>query len=223
MTKQQKVRGDLWTPEEMLAAVHAYWRMLDMELRGEPYSKREIVRELRASTLERRSHASVEMRMQNISAVLEGIGHARIQGYRPARNVGVGPTRQILAFWAALDPLLPDVLNQLPKPSAVPPAGNPTPQRKETKTATFQRDPAVVAWALARAGGHCECCGRPAPFTLADGTPYLEVHHVQPLANSGEDTPGNVVAICPNCHKEAHYGARAADLAAELRTYLGHV
>lgn len=204
----------------MLAAVHAYWRMLQLELRGEAYTKRDMVGELRAGPLANRSHSSVEFRMQNISAVLAGIGRPYVQGYKPARNVGAGPTQQILKFWAELDGTLPDVLRDLPTPPVAPPAGNAAPQRREVVTTVFQRDPAVVAWALARAAGECECCHRPAPFTLADGTPYLEVHHVVPLAAGGEDTPANVAAICPNCHKEAHYGANAAAIAERLLAYL---
>jgi len=36
--------------------------------------------------------------------------------------------------------------------------------------------------------------------------PYLEVHHVVPLAKDGSDTPENTVAICPACHRELHFG-----------------
>ncbi|HDR7378766.1 TPA: HNH endonuclease [Bacillus toyonensis] len=39
-----------------------------------------------------------------------------------------------------------------------------------------------------------------------DGTPYLEVHHVVPLATGGEDSVENAVALCQNCHRKAHYG-----------------
>lgn len=38
-----------------------------------------------------------------------------------------------------------------------------------------------------------------------DGLPYLEVHHVMPLACHGSDTPSNAVALCPNCHRRCHY------------------
>ena len=52
----------------------------------------------------------------------------------------------------------------------------------------------------------CEECGLPAPFVRAsDGTPYLEVHHRQPLASDGLDTVDNAVAVCPNCHRKAHF------------------
>ncbi|MFC1652495.1 HNH endonuclease [Planctomycetota bacterium] len=36
---------------------------------------------------------------------------------------------------------------------------------------------------------------------------FLEVHHLFRLADDGPDIPDNVAAICPNCHRELHYGA----------------
>ncbi len=80
------------------------------------------------------------------------------------------------------------------------------PQKVEVTTTTFVRNQYVVAEALIRAGGTCERCKRPAPFNRAsDGTPYLEVHHKKRLADGGEDSVNNAVALCPNCHRHAHY------------------
>jgi len=68
-------------------------------------------------------------------------------------------------------------------------------------------NPHVIAGALKRAQGSCEDCGRPAPVKRQkDGTDYLEVHHVVRLAEAGNDTPDNVLALCPNCHRKAHHG-----------------
>jgi hypothetical protein len=71
----------------------------------------------------------------------------------------------------------------------------------------FDRNADVVAELLCRAEGVCELCKKPAPFARAsDGTPYLEVHHRQRLADGGEDTVENAIAICPNCHRQQHFG-----------------
>ena len=71
----------------------------------------------------------------------------------------------------------------------------------------FSRNPDVVAEVLERAGGKCESCGSPAPFNKrSNGAPYLEVHHKQQLAHGGKDVVSNAVALCPNCHRKAHYG-----------------
>ncbi|WP_223165119.1 HNH endonuclease [Massilia frigida] len=54
------------------------------------------------------------------------------------------------------------------------------------------------------ADGICEGCDLPAPFTGTDGFPYLEVHHIMPLASHGSDKPSNTAALCPNCHRRCH-------------------
>lgn len=74
-------------------------------------------------------------------------------------------------------------------------------------TSSFKRNPDVVAEVLERANGKCERCNSFAPFRRAsDGSPYLEVHHKVMLSEGGEDTVNNAIAVCPNCHRELHYG-----------------
>lgn len=74
-------------------------------------------------------------------------------------------------------------------------------------TRLFKRNPDVIAEALNRANGHCELCGAEAPFKrVSDNSPYLEVHHITPLAENGEDSVDNTLALCPNCHRARHYG-----------------
>jgi hypothetical protein len=46
----------------------------------------------------------------------------------------------------------------------------------------------------------CSICG----FQDVPGRSILEIHHVQPLAEGGEDSADNVVLLCPNCHRVAH-------------------
>jgi len=82
-----------------------------------------------------------------------------------------------------------------------------TPKQREVKTTEYVRNPFVVAEVLERAKGICGACRRPAPFNRkSDGRPYLEVHHRQRLADGGKDTVGNTIALCPNCHREQHFG-----------------
>lgn len=77
----------------------------------------------------------------------------------------------------------------------------------KVETSVFVRNPDVVSEALLRASGKCEECTADAPFIRAkDKTPYLEVHHRIPLADGGEDSLENAVALCPNCHRRLHYG-----------------
>ncbi|MES2300141.1 MAG: HNH endonuclease signature motif containing protein [Pseudomonadota bacterium] len=71
----------------------------------------------------------------------------------------------------------------------------------------YDRNPDVIAEVLFRAAGKCERCHELAPFlSRASGKPYLEVHHRLQLARGGEDTVENAIALCPNCHRELHYG-----------------
>ena len=82
-----------------------------------------------------------------------------------------------------------------------------TPTKRLTTITTYDRNPHIVASALLRANGICETCASPAPFPRrTDQTPYLEVHHIIPLAANGPDTLANLQALCPNCHRKAHHG-----------------
>lgn len=80
------------------------------------------------------------------------------------------------------------------------------PPKINTVSVSFKRNPDVVAEVLFLANGYCGHCNNPAPFNRrADNSPYLEVHHKRTLADGGEDTVDNAVALCPNCHRQAHY------------------
>jgi hypothetical protein len=37
------------------------------------------------------------------------------------------------------------------------------------------------------------------------GDRYLETHHVVGIAERGPDAVDNFIAICPNCHRQAHF------------------
>lgn len=81
------------------------------------------------------------------------------------------------------------------------------PEVVQTISKGYRRNTDVVASVLNRASGICENCGNNAPFKRAsDGSPYLEVHHKIMLSQGGEDTIENAIAICPNCHRELHFG-----------------
>ena len=78
------------------------------------------------------------------------------------------------------------------------------PSKRTTSSETYERDEKVVKYALLRAKGICELCEKTAPFKKKDGTPFLEVHHIDFLSNGGDDTIENVSALCPNCHRKMH-------------------
>lgn len=86
------------------------------------------------------------------------------------------------------------------------------PARKTVQRNDFVRNPYVVAAAVLRSNGKCEMPGCVRTLFLRDNeTPYLEVHHVIPLAEHGDDTLVNAAALCPHCHRELHSGKNRKD------------
>ncbi|MFQ5329243.1 MAG: HNH endonuclease [Thermodesulfobacteriota bacterium] len=105
--------------------------------------------------------------------------------------------------------LLPSIQNAIP-------IGQTAPQKRNFSTSDYIRDAAVVAYVLDLAQGMCECCRKKAPFLKNKGIPFLEVHHVQQLSKDGSDTISNAIAVCPNCHKELHFGEHRRKLTKSL-------
>ena len=79
----------------------------------------------------------------------------------------------------------------------------------------YARNTQVRSEVLARAEGRCEYCGRQG-FLRANGTRYLESHHIIALANDGADRLSNVIALCANDHREAHFGKERTELEMEM-------
>ncbi len=212
-----------WSEEELRASVEAYVDMHRKESKGAAFTKKGYYEELADKF--GRTVKSYEYRMQNISYVYSLQGRQWVAGLKPARNVGANVIQvleQLISeaegqrlgesagFGAAVEKLKKS-------PPKSPPPGNKRPASAQSTVTQFTRDPAVVAWVLAEAAGICECCFKPAPFKREDGSAFLEVHHVLRLADNGEDTTNNAVALCPNCHRELHYGAEKRELASKLR------
>ncbi|HDR9160674.1 TPA: HNH endonuclease [Burkholderia vietnamiensis] len=154
--------------------------------------------------------------MQNISYVLALMGRDWIKGLPPAKNVGVRVAGQIEALIGELEgrhesPRAAEavVVAKTRKTLKERPDGSKTPERTASTTTSFVRNPQVKAWVLDRAGATCEACDQPAPFSGADGFPFLEVHHLRKLADGGSDTVTNAVAVCPNCHRRLHFSEDA--------------
>lgn len=81
------------------------------------------------------------------------------------------------------------------------------PNKRVVTTTVYDRNPDVIAEVLEIANGICGECGNKAPFKRrSNQKPYLEVHHKIRLADGGDDTVENAIALCPNCHREMHFG-----------------
>ncbi len=89
--------------------------------------------------------------------------------------------------------------------------GNDDPEYRKRMSGSYVRDARVREQVLKRANGSCEECER-SGFLKRDGKPYLETHHVISLSEQGADKPHNVIALCANDHRRAHYAKNWAEL-----------
>ena len=93
--------GVSWTEDENDAIVADYFAMLADDCAGRPYSKAAYNRALQERIS--RSRGSIEYKLQNISAVLKGLGEDWIPGYKPAFNFQMA-LADAVARWLALHP-----------------------------------------------------------------------------------------------------------------------
>lgn len=91
---------------------------------------------------------------------------------------------------------------------------------KERRAIARVRAIAIKRYVLRRAKGRCEACHQEAPFKTKRKQPYLEPHHTTLLADGGPDHPAHVIALCPNCHRRAHFAKDAEEFNDKLRAIL---
>lgn len=75
---------------------------------------------------------------------------------------------------------------------------------------------------FARAKGSCEFCSI-LGFLKPDGARYLETHQIIALAAEGADRLRNVNGLCPNDHREVHFGERRQVLEQQMIASLGPI
>jgi len=201
-----------WSEEELSSVLDAYLQMLNIDASGKKVQKQKIYKDL--STRFGRAEKSFEYAMQNFSYVFDQLGRNWLTGITPRKNVG---SREIEIidrllqakenskefFRATFETKVDELITRkfLEKPS-----GKKSPTKSVSVTSSYSRDENIVAWVLRESKGVCELCREKAPFEKPNGRFYLEVHHLKRLADGGSDTPENAIAICPNCHKELHFG-----------------
>ncbi|HEH9418502.1 TPA: HNH endonuclease [Aeromonas sobria] len=203
--------SDNWTEEELRAAVIAYLDMQTKASLGEPFVKKHYYRELASQF--GRTEKSFEYRMQNISHVCVEMGREWLSGLKPAGHVG-SATFTLIERLIRQQDLAAHSYKKAPEQPL--PQGVETPQSRYVITNSHVRDLQVKDWILQNAAQRCESCNAPAPFITAAGEPFLEVHHLKGLAESGSDTISNTVALCPNCHREMHYGCNKTEIVEAL-------
>lgn len=87
---------------------------------------------------------------------------------------------------------------------AVDDLGSDAPSKIVGLSTSYARDPRIRNSVKLRAAGKCEHCGK-LGFLCLNGERYLECHHIIALANDGADRMNNVIALCAEDHRRAHY------------------
>lgn len=89
----------------------------------------------------------------------------------------------------------------------------------------YPRNREVAINALKRANFKCECgAEHPTFISKWNGLPYMEAHHLIPLAYQDDfeyslDVEANIVALCSHCHNEIHYGS---SVSGKLKSLFSH-
>lgn len=85
------------------------------------------------------------------------------------------------------------------------------------KRSNVKRDPRVRTAVIMRANGKCE---RPECGASRNYSGFLDVHHILGIEKS--DRVWNCVALCPNCHREAHASPENEKINAALLNFAMH-
>lgn len=104
--------GQDWTRDEVEATVRDYFEMLRFEATGQSFNKAEHNEQLRQS-LRARSKGSIEMKHQNISAVLDQLGLPYIRGYKPRSNFQDLLREVVLAHVQREQPVLQNIVDAI--------------------------------------------------------------------------------------------------------------
>ena len=81
--------------------------------------------------------------------------------------------------------------------------------KKQIYTTRYERNPKLRNKAIKIHGTTCMACGFDFGKTYgASGEGYIEVHHIIPLSDSGEEVEVNpitdLIVVCSNCHRMIH-------------------
>jgi len=218
-SNSQKKSNAYWSDYELRASVKTYAQMLKTQIDGNFAEFPRSLSRLKSDELSSRSLWSIKLRMQNISSVLFSLKFPVLRDCGISHNIGSGVKDRVISmlheegigelknFMKTSDPGdLEKRVTKLRKSGySFHPIGSNNPEWEIRSTKSYIRCPDVKAWILENANGICEGCKKPAQFQNLDGFPYLEVHHVLPLAKNGSDKISNTVALCPNCHMRCHY------------------
>jgi hypothetical protein len=128
-----------------------------------------------------------------------------------------------LAAWKEVRNRIPDdqlyqqlsISTSIQYQDAINDLGSDKSEKEVITSSRYARDPQVRKAVKTRAKGECELCGKQG-FFCPDVSIYLETHHIITLASDGSDRTTNVIALCANHHREAHFSALRDKLEKEM-------
>jgi 5-methylcytosine-specific restriction protein A len=103
-----------------------------------------------------------------------------------------------------------DVLTATPAQTPLQPQSVPK-QTQSTGRNVWKRNPSVAKEALEKANYRCEINPEHKTFiSEVTGKNFVEAHHLVPMNLQSKfswslDVPGNIVSLCPNCHRQIHH------------------
>lgn len=94
------------------------------------------------------------------------------------------------------------------------------PKKKENSSTSYARDSSKAKGAIISSKYKCNLDESHKSFIAKSGKPYMEAHHLIPISAQDKfdvslDVDANIVCLCPNCHRNLHYGQDITNL---LRT-----
>ncbi|WP_117168858.1 MrcB family domain-containing protein [Paraliobacillus sediminis] len=86
--------------------------------------------------------------------------------------------------------------------------------KSDTNVSLYLRNPEKAKEAIEKSGYQCEFNKTHLTFkSKRTNKNFVEAHHLIPMGVQGQfeyslDVPGNIVALCPNCHRRIHFGIK---------------
>ncbi len=85
------------------------------------------------------------------------------------------------------------------------------PRKKENSSSSYVRDSAKAKGAIIASNFKCNIDESHMSFIAKSGKPYMEAHHLIPISAQDNfdvslDVDANIICLCPNCHRNLHYG-----------------
>jgi len=144
----------------------------------------------------RMGHAFISSWLEKGDSLLLGVVAGELFAMKLNMSIGEQEVESRIANRAAQETVLAKAARAKGKPKT-----------KLVSHQDFVRDPFVIKAALVRAKNLCEMPScKTVLFQRDSGVDYLEVHHVIPLSEGGDDAMTNVAALCAQCHREQHFG-----------------